>query len=57
MLRHKTMKNVYLTKRVINCNNGNSLINVHFDFTAFDDILLCYFILHFELNKTFDALS
>ena len=49
------MKNVYLEKvAVIISNIVDSLINVQLLFTAFDDFLLCYFILSFELNKTFD---
>ena len=51
------IKNVYLEKGLVTCNIVNSLINVLFQFTAFDAFLPCYFILSFKLNKSFDDIA
>ena len=41
------MKNVTLEKGMITCKQ----------FTAFDYVSACYFILTFDLNKTFDCIA
>ena len=49
-----SIKNVFLEKEMVTCILVNSLINIILPFTPFYDYLPYYFILSFELNKTFD---
>ena len=49
-----THKNTVLRK-LVNLNL-NSLIHLQY-FTAFNVVFSCYFIMYFELNKTFDDIS
>ena len=52
------IKNVYLEIGLVTCDFvKNSLIKVLLQFTAFNALLPCYFILSFELNTAFDDIT